>query len=356
MPRAFVIMPFAADFSDIYAGLIKSTLEAAGYEVFRADDLEHQHAILRDIVTGLATADLIVADLTDSNPNVYYELGIAHGLQRPVILLTQAVDELPFDLRAYRVIPYSTHFARINEARSKLEHTARGAREGGISFGNPVSDFVPPPSLEPSPEPPSGPAPSPSEVEDGEKGLLDHFIQLNDAMQTLTNLLNTNNQSTAQIGLDTQAAGQLLQGTIESVSADSLRNQREIVARLGESLQAYADGLESRNEQYTQALEGVRESLEAILGYNQATTPEGNAKREEFRKTLSSSLESIKGAFQATQNLIETIGTAPSMEKRFNRAKQAAVRALRRYADNMELTMAVFRRALELGESQSNTP
>ncbi len=88
------------------------------------------------------------------------------------------------------------------------------------------------------------------------------------------------------------------------------------------------------------------------MGYNYALTPEGKTKREEFRNTLSSSLETLGGAFQATQTLIETIKTAPSMEKRFNRAKQAAVRALRQYADNIELNMAVFRRALELGEGQ----
>src|SRR5215213_5676776 len=93
-PKAFVIMPFDAELNEVYGSFIVPTLEEIGYSVLRADDLYGQRNILRDIVESISDSDLIVADLTGLNPNVFYELGVAHGLQRSVILMTQNIDEL----------------------------------------------------------------------------------------------------------------------------------------------------------------------------------------------------------------------------------------------------------------------
>ncbi len=139
--KAFVIMPFAPDFDEIYNLFIADALTEGGFEVFRADDIRSQQNILQDIVAAIATSNLIIADLTDSNPNVYYELGIAHALRKPVILLTQNLDELPFDLRSYRVIAYNTHFAAIKTARNELILLAKGSLNGTVPFGNPVGGY-----------------------------------------------------------------------------------------------------------------------------------------------------------------------------------------------------------------------
>jgi nucleoside 2-deoxyribosyltransferase len=106
-PRVFVLMPFDQEFAAIYEQLIKPSLEDVGYEVARADTLLTQQNILRDVIAGIAGASLVVADLTTLNPNVMYELGIAHGLQIPTVLIAQSIEDLPFDLRSYRVIQYS---------------------------------------------------------------------------------------------------------------------------------------------------------------------------------------------------------------------------------------------------------
>src|SRR6185369_5698014 len=73
IPRAFVIMPFDIEFDSIYEKLIKKPLEEVGYDVKRADSLIDQQNILSAIVQGIAKADLVVADLTLTNPNVFYE-------------------------------------------------------------------------------------------------------------------------------------------------------------------------------------------------------------------------------------------------------------------------------------------
>ena len=134
-------MPFAEEFKDVYQCLILEVLEEAGYTVIRADDIKSQSNIISDIVKGIITSDLIVADLTGSNPNVYYELGIAHALDKKVILITQEINELPFDLRSYRVVGYSVHFAKITKAKKELFELATEAFKSNLPFGNPVKDF-----------------------------------------------------------------------------------------------------------------------------------------------------------------------------------------------------------------------
>jgi nucleoside 2-deoxyribosyltransferase len=62
---------------------------------------------MNDILRSIHEADYIIADLTEQNPNVYYELGLAHATGKPIILITQNIGKLPFDLRHQRVIEYS---------------------------------------------------------------------------------------------------------------------------------------------------------------------------------------------------------------------------------------------------------
>ena len=97
-------MQFGEEFDDAYAHFIKAVLEDAGLDVFRADEIEGQNNILRDVIQGRVRSDLIVADMTCSNANVFYELGITHTLRKPVIHITQNIGKIPFDLSSYRVL------------------------------------------------------------------------------------------------------------------------------------------------------------------------------------------------------------------------------------------------------------
>ncbi len=98
---------------------IHKTLTDEGFEVSRADNINNQQSILHDIVGAIVESDIIVADLTGSNANVFYELGVAHTFNKPVILLTQDINDVPFDLCPYRLLIYSTHFAQTERAQAK---------------------------------------------------------------------------------------------------------------------------------------------------------------------------------------------------------------------------------------------
>lgn len=140
-PVVFVMMPFSDDFF----ALFKKIEECFGdkYKFINAKNLDNPGNILRDIVIGIWSADVVIADLTGLNPNVFYELGLAHALNKKTIILTQAIDELPFDIKSYRAIGYSTHFEKIDEALNKLEQYLDGAVSGSLKFGTPVSDYLP---------------------------------------------------------------------------------------------------------------------------------------------------------------------------------------------------------------------
>ena len=110
--HAFVVMPYGTkegiDFNRVYGELIKPALEAAGFEVFRADEEMRAGDIRTDMFQELLMADLVVADLSIDNPNVWYELGVRHALRaRGVISIRCRRDYMPFDVYTDRALRYS---------------------------------------------------------------------------------------------------------------------------------------------------------------------------------------------------------------------------------------------------------
>ncbi len=106
-PFAFVLMPFTDSFRDTYFLGIKPACEEAGYYCERLDEQIFEETMLERIYNQIAKADIIVADLTERNPNVFYETGYAHGLGKRVILLTRNSEDIPFDLKHHFHIVYS---------------------------------------------------------------------------------------------------------------------------------------------------------------------------------------------------------------------------------------------------------
>jgi hypothetical protein len=115
--RVFVVMPFSKEFEDVYLLGIREVAENLGFTVERADDIEHSESILDVIRARIRAADAVVGDTTGSNPNVFYEIGYAHALESPTILIARKGSNLPFDLRSVNHIMYET----IVELRERLK-------------------------------------------------------------------------------------------------------------------------------------------------------------------------------------------------------------------------------------------
>ena len=99
-------MKFEETYDNLYREVIRPVCEKSGFEVQRADDVFRPGIILQDIINGLLDSDLVIAEVTPPNPNVFYELGFAHALDKPTVLLARRGGELPFDISGYRVIFY----------------------------------------------------------------------------------------------------------------------------------------------------------------------------------------------------------------------------------------------------------
>lgn len=112
-PFVFVLMPFQKEFDDVYKLGIKVACDNAGAYAERVDEQLFQDSILQRVYNQIAKADIIVADMTGRNPNVFYEAGYAHALGKHVILLTQNTDDIPFDLKHYPHIIYEGRIADL---------------------------------------------------------------------------------------------------------------------------------------------------------------------------------------------------------------------------------------------------
>lgn len=118
----FVCIPFEERFQDIYELGIKSVVEKLGFTCDKSDEIQHNNDILRVIYNRIRRAYIIIADMTGQNPNVYYEVGYAHAHNKEVILLTQKVDDIPFDLRGYNHIVYKGKITLLqNKLRARIE-------------------------------------------------------------------------------------------------------------------------------------------------------------------------------------------------------------------------------------------
>ncbi len=116
-PFVFVVMPFSKDFDDVYHLGIKAACNEAGAYCERLDEQVFDEGMLDRIYNQIAKADIIVADMSCQNPNVFYEVGYAHALDKRVILITNSASDIPFDLKHRFHIVYGDS---ISTLKSKL--------------------------------------------------------------------------------------------------------------------------------------------------------------------------------------------------------------------------------------------
>lgn len=102
----FVLMPFREPFDTYFDAIITPAIKATGLKPIRGDSVFMSTSIVGDIWKKTQQAKVLIAELTEKNANVFYELGLAHAIGKPVILISESMDDVPFDLRNYRVITY----------------------------------------------------------------------------------------------------------------------------------------------------------------------------------------------------------------------------------------------------------
>jgi Nucleoside 2-deoxyribosyltransferase len=120
-PRAFVAMEYREPFDTFYREVIRPHAEKL-YEVVRIDEKSGPGIIFQDMQREIGQSDVVIAEITPANPNVFYELGYAQALGKPTILLAQRGGKLPFDIASYRVVFYDDSIggkSRVEEDLAK---------------------------------------------------------------------------------------------------------------------------------------------------------------------------------------------------------------------------------------------
>lgn len=121
----FVIMPFSKEFDSVYMG-IRDSANKAQLRCSRMDEEIFSGGIMDKVRENIAKAGIIIADLSEHNPNVYYELGLAHGWGKMVIMITQDIGNVPFDLKHLRMVMYDR--GSIDGLREKLGEELAGLK------------------------------------------------------------------------------------------------------------------------------------------------------------------------------------------------------------------------------------
>ncbi|MGU7772766.1 hypothetical protein ACV229_21650 [Burkholderia sp. MR1-5-21] len=103
----FVLTPFHDDFRDDFKAVAEVGREL-GFVVNRGDEKASHGDIFPQLLRQIVKARVIVANISGRNPNVFYELGIAHALDKPVILLSHSETEVPFDVQSKRIVFYQS--------------------------------------------------------------------------------------------------------------------------------------------------------------------------------------------------------------------------------------------------------
>ena len=126
----------------IFGHMIKPAVTGIrlGYECERSKP--RTGAFIRDILDGLNRADVVIADLTDRNPNVCYELGRRHTLENRTILIAQNIDDVPSDLRSYWVVTYEKDLTGADKFKRRVREILREMQRYPEKPDSPVADFI----------------------------------------------------------------------------------------------------------------------------------------------------------------------------------------------------------------------
>jgi DNA-binding CsgD family transcriptional regulator len=276
--KVFVISPIGAVGSEINRRatyfldyLVRRALPVPNWEVHRADEGSSPDSIGQHVVKSINEADLVVADLSGHNPNVFYELAIAHGWRKPVVHLITDGESIPFDIIDIRTIFYDiTDLRSVDNATNKLREYAEHAIDNVEDLVTPLSSYGQFAAIR-------------SNAEDGGSAVADALEQV---MTRLSHIEKRLQQPALQPGLFDSASSrkqweaakldEALDQILGSDKDDALTGrEREIVALVAEGLS---------NDEIANKLFVSRRTVEGHL--YRAFTKLGVTDRGELRKYL----------------------------------------------------------------------
>lgn len=333
-PIVFVIMPFKEDILALYEKL-KSDFEN-DFTFTNAGDLDNQQNILQDIVEGIYQANIVIADLTGLNPNVFYELGLAHAMNKKVIIITQDLGELPFDIKSYRAVEYSLLFHKLPVFLDEVKKLLFGAIDNSVKFGNPVSDFIPDfftkPSLSANATDVAESNEKPADSDDDEgKGYLDY----------ITDIIENSNGIKEEIdamGADIQDMSNSVNHTTNEINRVKAQSGsadpsfvRNICRKLAGPIETSAEKIQAHVSSVATHWAVVENSYLGLLD-NRFIRSEGNLEKiESSTIQLAELRDTILETDDKIDNFITALRTSVGIERRLTKAITKLIAELESY-------------------------
>ena len=412
---AFVIVPSRPEFIEFYTDVIRPTLEATGYEVLRSENIFDLQNTLKDEVLNIHRANIVVADLTVPTAHVLYELGIAQGLLKPTILITQRIERMPFDLRSYRVIEYGMHYKRIEDFKNKLRDLAEKHKTGLVDYGNPVMDFIPnlisaAQSINLLPEEatvangsfaaPESEQPTPEQTVEAEPSQeVSASIQTAELQAVEATAATAPTEDEEGVPPEPKAAPRAEQPKILEFAMDSVQTMDKIntgVKRIAEATNSFtlrlaehngniktirARGVNGDPKELREALNAAAEDMEAYTGRMEGEAPNLRSAWERLLKSTTDLIASVSiesredreaaNLFAAQMyglqgtvgncvgeltRLKETIGRTPNISKNLNRAIIRGEQAVNSVSGELTTGQSYIQRTVNLLRERLNTP
>jgi hypothetical protein len=334
-PKAFVLMSFQSEFDSIYGQVIKPALEECGFRVERADSIIDRRNILKDIIERISGADLIIADLTSANANVLYELGISHGLKVPTIMIAQSLEEIPFDLRSYRLIVYSVRFDEIQKLRQELINIGYGRINEKLEFQSPVTDFAIIKTAALSAD--TQPVASEEKTDDAsEDGFMDVWIKLDENIKKYEFDLSIIAKATAEIGQKITHSTEELNTINRNPGPGNASAFYKVTNALAKKMQDYSNELDSALPSFEESMNMLMDIMSGLHKFLIIMKSEKSEPKDKFRDMLCDLIDSIVPTITSVRQFRAVLAGSKGVTKEMNKGISQVERSLDKILAIME--------------------
>lgn len=326
--KVFVIMPFEDRFFEVYE-MIRIQL-GDSYDFSNAGEEGNQQNILKDIIQPIYEADAIIADLTGLNPNVMYELGLAHALNKKTIVITQdALSELPFDLKQYRAKDYTTHFMKFAELIDYLKNNLKGAVDSTVVYSNPVKDFLDIEGIQniawisQSDRKPLS--------DDSEKGILDYIADIEESIDDFNEHLNNMTSDTIEMNNGVSKCVSEIDRVKKAGGNGTVAFVRKTTKQAAKHIESFSMKLRTHNSEMTALWDEIESNTLGLLENPLSTTDNNVDGLKSYLKSLIKLKSVANNSAQSVETMKVTLESVMGVERSMNQAIKFAEEDLSKY-------------------------
>lgn len=322
-----MIMPFQEDFFEVFEMLKREFMQQ--YEFSNAAEEGNLANILQDIIEPIYNADIIIADLTGLNPNVMYELGIAHTFNKNTIIITKdSLSNLPFDLKQYRAKDYSTHFTKFAELVSFLKTNMEGAINGKVDYSNPVKDFLRLSEIKDTKFLEERPS---NLIDLTDRGFLDYLAEIEDGGAALTNELEKMTDEMNEMSKGISDCTDEINRVNKAGGNTTARFVRKKVKKAAGYVDEFSQSLKPHVESIEIKWDQIENNTLALLENQIAQSEQNKEPLTNYMLSLKNLKETIANSNNSIENLRKSMKNVIGLERTLNQAAKFAMDDLESY-------------------------